>query len=230
VTLARRFACLCAAVAVVLALACEREVTPTRPSASEPPRLVAVLGDSLSVSPSTNESFPAVLGRRLAAEWPGWTVLNSGVNGDTTSGGLARLNTVLGQRPRVLILALGANDGLRGVPTETIETQLASIIERSQAASVQVLLTGMETPPLHGLDYSIDFHRIYPELARRFDVSLVPFLLAGVVGDRDLNQSDLVHPNRDGARRIAENVWPYLVPLLSRATASPTSAASTDSG
>ena len=122
---ARRFACLCAAVAVVLALACGREVTPTGPSASEPPRLVAVLGDSLSVSPSTDESFPAVLGRRLAAEWPGWTVLNSGVNGDTTSGGLARLNTVLGQRPQVLILALGANDGLRGVPTGTIEAQLA---------------------------------------------------------------------------------------------------------
>ena len=213
--MARRFAYLCAAVGVVLALACEQEVTPTRPSDSEPPRLVAVLGDSLSVSPSPDESFAAVLGRRLAAEWPGWTVLNSGVNGDTTSGGLARLNTVLAQRPRVLILALGANDGLRGVPTETIETQLASIIERSQAASVQVLLTGMETPPLHGLDYSIDFHRIYPALSRRFDVSLVPFLLAGVVGDRDLNQSDLVHPNRDGARRIAENVWPYLVPLLS---------------
>ena len=131
---------------------------------------------------------------------------------------LARLNTVLARRPQILILALGANDGLRGVPVERIHAQLAAIIERSQAASAQVLLAGMETPPLRGFDYSLAFRGIYPELARRFDVPLVPFLLAGVVANPDLNQPDLVHPNRDGARRIAENVWPYLVPLLSQAT------------
>ncbi len=145
-------------------------------------------------------------------------VLNAGMNGATTADGLARLNTVLARRPQILILALGANDGLRGVPVERIHAQLAAIIERSQAASAQVLLAGMETPPLRGFDYSLAFRGIYPELARRFDVPLVPFLLAGVVANPDLNQPDLVHPNRDGARRIAENVWPYLVPLLSRAT------------
>jgi len=218
---ARRFSSLSAALTFLFALSCGREATPTRPSQSEPPRLIAVLGDSLSVSPSLDESFPAVLQRRLAAESPGWTVLNAGVNGDTTSGGLARLNTVLAQRPRILILALGANDGLRGVPTGTVEAQLTAIIERSQAASVQVLLAGMEAPPLHGFDYSIAFHRIYPELAYRYDVPLVPFLLTGVVGNPDLNQPDLVHPNRDGARRIAETVWPYLVPLLNGTAAVP---------
>ena len=203
---------------VVLALSCGRDRTPTQPSTSEPPRLIAVLGDSLSVSPSPDESFPAVLQRRLATDRPGWMVLNAGMNGATTADGLAQLNTVLARRPQILILALGANDGLRGVPVERIHAQLAAIIERSQAASAQVLLAGMETPPLRGFDYSLAFRGIYPELARQFDVPLVPFLLTGVVANPDLNQSDLVHPNRDGARRIAENVWPYLVPLLSRAT------------
>ena len=160
---------------VVLALSCGRERTPTQPSTSEPPRLIAVLGDSLSVSPSPDESFPAVLQRRLATDRPGWMVLNAGMNGDTTADGLARLNTVLARRPQILILALGANDGLRGVPVERIHAQLTAIIERSQAASAQVLLAGMETPPLRGFDYSLAFRGIYPELARRFDVPLVPF-------------------------------------------------------
>jgi acyl-CoA thioesterase-1 len=215
----RCLAGMAAATAIGLALACERNVTPVQPSASEPPSLIAVLGDSLSVSPSAAEAFPAVLQRRLAIERPGWTVFNAGMNGETTAGGLARLSTVLARRPRVLILALGANDGLRGVPTDTVHAQLAAIIERSQAASVEVLLTGMEVPPMHGFDYTLAFHRIYPGLARQFDVSLVPFLLAGVLGDPDLNQPDFIHPNREGAQRIAETIWPYLVPLLSRPTA-----------
>ena len=148
-----------------------------------------------------------------------WKVSNFGVRGDTTAGGLRRLDEVLQSNPAVLVLALGANDGLRGVETTTISRNLSEIIARVKARGIQVLLCGMETPPLRGWNYTVAFHNMYPGLAREHDVPLVPFLLAGVALDPEMNLEDMIHPNKAGARRIAETVWPFLEPLLTMRTA-----------
>ena len=184
------------------------------PSPRPKPLRIAVLGDSLSVSPFPAASFPALLEARLRSEGLPWVVANAGVNGDTTAGGLRRIDRVLAERPRILVLALGANDGLQGVRASEVRSNLSEIISRAQAQGAQVLLCGMETPPFRGWSYTLDFHNIFPQLAREYQVPLVPFLLAGVVGVRELNQEDLIHPNANGARRIAETVWPYLERLV----------------
>jgi len=171
--------------------------------------LIVVLGDSLAISPSREHNFAAELQARLAATEPGWTIVNQGVRGDTTSGAVRRVDYALAGNPRVLILELGANDGLRGVNVQAIEKNLATVIERSHARGIQVLLCGMETPPLRGWSYAKAFHEIYPRLAARYNVPLVPFLLEGVALRADLNY-DGIHPNGAGARMIADNVWPYL--------------------
>jgi acyl-CoA thioesterase-1 len=200
---------------VVAMTACGAHAMPTAPSASNPSvPVVAILGDSLSVSPSREGSFPAVLQRKLEAEGLQWRVVNAGRNGDTTAQGLARLDDVLRAKPAVLILALGANDGLRGVPVSAVRRQLTEIIRTSTSRGVRVLLCGMETPPFHGWDYALAFHAIYPDLAAAHDLPLVPFLLAGVFGNFDLNQPDMIHPNAAGAQRIADTVWPFLEPMV----------------
>jgi acyl-CoA thioesterase-1 len=186
-------------------------VTPDEPANV---RRVVVLGDSLAVSPSLADSFPAVLQSRIDMEQLPWTVTNAGRSGDTTTGGLQRLDPLIQPDVGVLVVALGANDGLRGVPLDTIEKNLATIIETAQRGSVEVLLCGMETPPTRGWAYTIEFHSVFPRLAARYNVALVPFLLEGVALAGDLNLPDGVHPNAAGARRIGETVWRYLGPIL----------------
>jgi acyl-CoA thioesterase-1 len=114
----------------------------------------------------------------------------------------------------VLVLELGANDGLRGVSTSAVERNLSTIIERAQARGTRVLLCGMEAPPLNGWNYSVEFHKIYPRLAARYGVPLVPFLLEGVALNPELNGDDIIHPNAAGAKVIAATVWPYLEPMI----------------
>jgi acyl-CoA thioesterase I len=199
------------------AAACDSTVVPT--SATQPGSIavvqrIAVLADSLAISPSRNEGFPAVLQNRVNdAELP-WTVVNHGVRGDTTAGGLRRIDSVLADRPSILILALGANDGLRGVEVTTIARNLNEMIVRARKKGVEVLLCGMETPPLRGWNYTLAFHRIFPTLANEHDVPLVPFLLAGVALNPEMNGDDLIHPNAAGARQIAATLWPYLEALI----------------
>ena len=177
-------------------------------------RRVVVLGDSLAVSPAPAVSFPAILqGRMFDLHLP-WTVTNGGVRGDTTQGGLRRMEPLLGDDVGVLVVALGANDGVRGVDLAAIEQNLSAIIERAQSRGIAVLLCGMETPPFRGLQYSFGFHEIYPRLASKYTVPLVPFLLSGVVLNSEMNGPDGVHPNEAGAERIANSVWPHLRPLL----------------
>jgi len=214
-----RFAVLCClSVFTAAAVSCSPTDSPAAPSDVTPPaivqRRVVVLGDSLAVSPSVAESFPAELQRRLTTAYPGWLITNAGVSGDTTAGGLRRIDEALTADTRILVLELGANDGLRGVPISTIEKNLSAMIERAQARGIRVLLCGMETPPSHGFGYSVDFHLLFPRLADTYHVALVPFLLTGVVLNPDLNGEDVVHPNAAGARRVAETVWPYLDPLV----------------
>ena len=143
---------------------------------------------------------------------------NAGVRGDTTRGGLARLEPLLAPDVSVLVVALGANDGLRGIDPALVEANLSHIVERAQARQIQVVLCGIETPLVHGWDYTVAFHRVFPKVANKHGVPLVPFLLAGVALVPDMNGDDLFHPNAAGARRIADNVWPYLEPLLRAAT------------
>ena len=188
------------------------EVIPTAPS----PRLrIVALGDSLTSGHGIGRerAYPALLERSLRDAGLPFTVVNHGVSGDTTAGGVRRLNAALDEQPQILILALGANDGIRGVPTAEVRRNLDEIVERAKARGVSVLLCGMEAFPIYGWQYTIDFHRVYPDVAAKHDVPLVPFILHGVVGNSALLLPDLIHPNAAGARTIAENIWPHLQPM-----------------
>jgi acyl-CoA thioesterase-1 len=182
---------------------------------------IAALGDSLTSGHGINrgQAYPAVLERSLRDAGLPFRVVNHGVSGDTTAGGVRRLGATLDERPDILIVALGANDGLRGVPVSDVRRNLERIIEAAQARGVSVLLCGMEAFPIYGWQYTLDFHRLYPELAAKYQVPLVPFLLNGVVGNQAMLQPDLVHPNAAGAHAIANNIWPYLQPLAAAVAA-----------
>jgi acyl-CoA thioesterase I len=177
---------------------------------------VIFLGDSLTAGLGLAEdlNFPSLIQQRIDAAKLGFSVVNAGVSGDTSAGGLRRLEWALEGQPRVLVVALGGNDGLRGLPPEELRRNLATIIERGQQAGLVVILAGMEAPPNNGPEYTARFRGVYPDLARTYKVPLIPFLLEGVAGDPALNQADGIHPNPDGARKVAETVWEVLEPAL----------------
>src|SRR5829696_3470994 len=156
---------------------------------------IVVLGDSLAVSPSKAEGFPAQLQMRLKKAGARWTVTNAGIKGDKTAGGLGRFNAAIPPDTRILILELGANDGLRGVEISTIERNLSTMIERAQARDIKVLLCGMLVPPRFGWNYTVAFHGLFPRLAAKYNVPLVPFLLEGVALKAEMNLGDGIHPN-----------------------------------
>jgi acyl-CoA thioesterase I len=178
------------------------------------PRIV-FLGDSLTagLGLAMSESYPALVQRRLDAAGLNYDVVNAGVSGDTSAGGLARLDWALDGDVRILVVALGGNDALRALPTPQLTQNLATIIERAQARGITVMLVGMEAPPNFGRDYIVAFHKVYPELASRYHVAFVPFLLQGVAGRDALNQRDGIHPTAEGARILADTVWAVLKPL-----------------
>jgi acyl-CoA thioesterase I len=188
--------------------------TPAAPTPAPPIRAIVVLGDSLAVSPSLEQSFPARLDARIAQSHLRWTMRNAGVSGDTTADGIRRFAALLTADVGVLVVELGANDGLRGLDLAAMEQNLTTIVATATQRNVRVLLCGMETPPGHGLDYSVAFHFAFPRVAQQQGVPLVPFLLSGVALDPELTGSDGVHPNAAGAQRIADTVWPYLEPML----------------
>jgi len=185
-------------------------------SSSARPPLVMFLGDSLTAGHGLkeSESFPARIEELLASQGKAIRVVNAGVSGDTSAGGLRRLDWLLRQKPAVLVVALGANDGLRGFPVEQIRENLRRILRKSRASGASVLLCGMLVPPNYGEDYSRRFGDIFPRLAKEERVPLVPFLLAGVAGDPKLNNDDGLHPNAEGQRRVAALVLAHLEPLL----------------
>ena len=189
----------------------------TEESAPAPsaPRIV-VLGDSLTAGLGIDvaQAYPAVLQRRVKERGLDYQIVNAGVSGDTSAGGLARLDWALDGDVRMLVLALGANDGLRGLPVEELKRNLAQIIERVQARHITVVLAGMEAPPNFGPQYTAGFRDVYPALARQYHVKLVPFLLDGVAADDALNQRDGIHPNSRGAQIVADNIWSVLGPML----------------
>jgi acyl-CoA thioesterase-1 len=179
-------------------------------------RVIAVLGDSLTagLGVAPDEAYPARLEARLKREGYDYRVVNAGVSGDTSSGGRRRVDWVLRLRPDVVIVALGANDGLRGQPVLQLRDNLVAIVQKTRDAGARVLLAGMRVPTNYGADYTRDFAAVFPEVARRTNVPLVPFLLEGVAAEVRLNQGDGIHPNAEGQRRIAEHLWPHLRPLL----------------
>ncbi|MEQ1868864.1 MAG: arylesterase [Vicinamibacterales bacterium] len=177
---------------------------------------IVILGDSLTAGLGLDqgEAYPARLQERIDAAALPFEVSAAGVSGDTSAGGLSRLEWALGDNPRILIVALGGNDALRGLPLAELQRNLSTIIERAQARRIRVLLVGMEAPPNFGRDYTVAFHQVYPDLAKRYGIPLVPFLLQDVAGVESLNQPDGIHPTAEGARIIANNVWAILRPLL----------------
>ena len=132
------------------------------------------------------------------------------MSGDTSAGGLRRVDWALDGDPRVLILALGANDALRGLPVDDLKRNLAGIIERAQARRIVVILAGMEAPPNLGPFYTVSFRRVYRDLAAQYNVPLLPFLLDGIAGNAGLNQGDGIHPNADGVVKMVDNLWPFV--------------------
>ena len=179
---------------------------------------VIVLGDSLSSGyglDQDEQSWVAMLQQRLRGEGYGYDVVNASISGDTTSGGLARLPTLLEtHRPSFVILELGGNDGLRGQPVASLRGNLQQMIEMTLASGATPVLAGMQIPPNYGPAYTGEFARTYGELAARFDVPMVGFLLENVVLDPGLMQSDGIHPNAGGNAVMLENVWAVLAELL----------------
>jgi len=181
-------------------------------------RVVVALGDSLTagLGVSPGEAWPALIDARLRREGYPYRVVNAGVSGDTSAGGLRRVDWVLRNRPQVAVVALGANDGLRGLDTDAMERNLLAIVERLRASGARVLVAGMRMPTNYGDTYTQAFRDVFPDVARRTGSALMPFLLDGVAADPHLNLPDGIHPNAAGHRIIAEHVWPHLVSLLAR--------------
>ncbi len=202
------------AVRLLALLALGLALPASAPAAEE--RVLVAFGDSLTagfgVAPEA--AWPALLQERLSREGYPYRVVNAGVSGDTTAGAVRRVGWVLRARPEIVVVALGANDGLRGQPVTAMRANLAEIVARLQAAGARVLLVGMRLPPNYGAEYTQTFRQVFAEVARRASVPLMPFLLDGVAADPRLNQADGIHPNAEGHRLIAERVWPFLLPLL----------------
>jgi len=179
-------------------------------------RVVVALGDSLTAGLGVppDAAWPALLEVRLQREGFQYRVVNAGMSGDTSAGGLARLDWVLRNDPEIVILALGANDGLRGQPVTALRRNLLSIVDRLKKRKVKVLLVGMRLPPNYGAPYTRDFAAVFTGVARQTGVPLVPFLLDGVAANASLNLADGIHPNAAGHGFIAERLWPHLRPLL----------------
>ena len=205
-----------------------REGTPPTPDAfGRAPRVdpakrhapvILVLGDSLAAGTgiALEESFPSVLQNRLREAGYPHRVVNAGVSGDTTAGGLTRLDWVFRQRIDWMIVALGANDGLRGQTVASIKANLSAIIEKAKARGIPVVLAGMQMPENYGQDYTRRFREAFVALAKEHRIALIPFLLRGVAMRPALNQPDGIHPTAEGARIVAGNVWEVLQPLLKK--------------
>jgi acyl-CoA thioesterase-1 len=202
--------------------ACSLSAEAARQADEPVTRTVVFLGDSLAAGYGLDpeHAFPAVLGERIRERgWP-FRVVNAGVSGETTAGGLRRVSWLLRQQVDVLVLELGANDALRGLRLEDTESNLEAIVERVRAGAprVEIVLVGMMAPPNLGPDYTERFRSLYPRLAERLGLHLVPFLLEGVGGRAELNLPDGIHPTPAGHRIVADNVWRVLEGVLARLT------------
>jgi acyl-CoA thioesterase-1 len=198
--------------------AVEAPPTAAAPSAPDNRPAVVCFGDSLTAGFGLDpgQSYPDVLQQELDRRGYGYRVVNLGVSGDTSQDGLARLGQALAEKPRIVVLEFGANDGLRGQPVAITERNLGRMMEALRGAGARVVLAGITLPPNYGPAYLARFDAIFPRLAAKHKTPLIPFLLAGVAGHSDLMQPDGLHPNARGARLVAETVRRRVEPLLSK--------------
>jgi len=203
--------------------ACDRDPSPGDAGSPPPPAdggggRVVFLGTSLTagLGLDPSQAYPALLQQKLDSAGLHYTAVNAGVSGETSAGALHRIDWILSQPAAVLVIETGANDGLRGLDVDSMEANIQAIIDRArrQIPPPRIVLVGMRALPNYGLIYARRFERVYPELARRNRVALVPFLLEGVAGRESLNQADMLHPTAAGQRRVAETVWPVLERVL----------------
>lgn len=181
-------------------------------------RVIVAFGDSLTagLGVGAEQTYPALLAKKLKKNGHAFHVVNSGVSGETTAGGLRRIGWILlKMEPDIVILELGANDGLRGLSLHEMEKNLAQIIEKLQSNGVAVILAGMKVPPNYGKDYSNRFEAVYPALAAQYNLPLIPFFLEGVAARSHLNQADGIHPTAAGYQIITDNIWPIIKKVIS---------------
>jgi len=188
----------------------------TRGALAAEERVIVALGDSLTAGfgVAPDEAWPALVEARLRRDGYAYRVVNAGVSGDTSAGALRRVPWVLRARPEVAIVALGANDGLRGQRADALRANLTDIVTQLRAGGARVLLAGMRLPPNYGADFAREFAQAFVDVATRARVAFMPFLLDGVAADARLNLPDGIHPNPAGHRVVAERMWPFLRPLL----------------
>jgi acyl-CoA thioesterase-1 len=203
-------------------MACNRDPVPQ----SDGPPLAAAGGRGRVVFVGTSltagfglepsQAYPALLQSKIDSAGLAFTAINAGVSGETSAGARRRIDWLLREPTAVLVIETGANDGLRGLDIDSLEANIQAVIDRArrQTPAPRIILVGMEAPPNYGLRYVRRFRAVYPELAKRNDVTLVPFLLEGVAGVDSLNQADMLHPTAAGQRRIAETLWPVLEGVL----------------
>jgi acyl-CoA thioesterase-1 len=196
---------------------------PTAPPATATPVahsgiLIVAMGDSLTEGLGVDmaDAYPAQLERKLRAGGYSVTVVNAGVSGETSSGALSRVDWVLRQQPDIVILATGGNDGLRGVETSVTDKNIDQIVQKIQDSGAVVVLGGMEMVQNMGTQYTSDFRAIYPAIAKRHDLILMPFLLEGVAGHPELNQADTIHPTAEGYTIVVDNLYPFVVQAIER--------------
>ena len=200
----------------LLALLCV-SMAVAQPARAPAPRTVLVFGDSLSAGygMAASQGWVSLLDQRLETRRPGWDVVNASISGETTAGGAARIEAALERtRPAVVVIALGANDGLRGLPLAQTRANLSKMVSASREAGATVLLVGMRMPPNLGRAYTEGFEANYQVVARDGGATLLPFLLAPIAADRDAFQADNLHPTAEVQPQLLDHVWKALVPLL----------------
>ncbi|WP_299154055.1 arylesterase [uncultured Christiangramia sp.] len=187
-------------------------------SEEENSKTILFFGDSITAGYGleTDEAFPNLIQQRLDSLGYDYTVINAGLSGETTAGGLNRIDWVLKQNVEIFVLELGANDGLRGVPLAETRSNLNKIVDYVQEknSETKIILAGMQIPPNLGADYTTEFRELYPELAEKENIYLIPFILDGVAGDPELNQQDGIHPTAEAQPILVENTWETLESLL----------------
>jgi acyl-CoA thioesterase I len=206
-----------ALLALMLSAAAGAAPVPKATAAQAPARTVLVLGDSLSAGYglAASQGWVSLTAKKMAASHPGWKVVNASVSGETTAGGAARIAGELKRhRPAVVVVELGANDGLRGLPLAQTRANLEAIIRASKQAGARVLLLGMRMPPNFGPAYTRGFEANYRELSKQHQAALLPFLLEPIAANRNNFQADNLHPTAAAQPRLRDHVWPVLAPLL----------------
>ena len=196
----------------------ENDATELKKQKTADRKVILFFGTSLTAGMGLdpNEAFPAVIQEKIDSLNLPYEVVNAGLSGETTAGGKNRINWVLNQKVAVFVLELGANDGLRGVPLTETKSNLQAIIDvvKEKNADTKIVLVGMEIPPNMGEAYTSEFRSIFPDLAKKNNLELVPFLLQNVGGIKELNQPDGIHPTAEGQKILANNVWKVLKPML----------------